>query len=506
VIDATPLLRLYARRRAAVLARENAAAAQQAQLLRLVRRAADTRFGRAHEFARIRSVEDFRARVPLRRYEDFWRDWWRGAFPVLTDISWPGTIPFFAASSGTTTGNTKYIPVTRAMNAANRRAVFDLLTHHVVARPASRVFGGANFMLGGSTDLARQAPGVQSGDLSGIAARGVPLWARSRFFPPLRYALMSDWEEKIATLARLSLDADIRTLGGTPSWMLLLFERLAALRPDAPKRVASWYPHLELFVHGGVDFAPYRARFAELFAGSGAELREVYPASEGFVATADRNEGEGMRLLADNGIFFEFVPVEEIDLPAPTRHWVADAETGVNYAIVLSTCAGLWSYVLGDTVRLVGRDPPRLLVTGRLSYMLSAFGEHLIGEELEAAVGTAAASIGHAINDWTVTARFPDAAGGRGGHSYLIEFATRPEDAALAAFAAALDADLSRRNLDYQSHRSGGFGMDAPSVRAVPPGTFAAWMKSRGKLGGQNKVPRVIHDAALFASLERMMP
>jgi hypothetical protein len=506
LIDATALLRLYARRRAARLARQDAAAGQRTQLMRLLRRAADTRFGRAHGFARIHTVEEYQARVPIRRYEDFWRDWWKESFPVLTDVSWPGTIPFFAASSGTTTGNTKFIPVSRAMNDSNGRAILDLLTFHIGARPTSRIFGGANFMLGGSTDLVRQAPGILSGDLSGIAAHTIPRWARSRFFPPLRYALMTDWEAKIDALARLSLDTDIRTLGGTPSWVLLLFERLAALRPDAPRKVASWYPRLDLFIHGGVNFAPYRATFEELFAGSRVDRRELYAASEGFVAAADRGDGEGMRLMADNGIFFEYVPVDEIDSPNPTRHWIGNAEVGVNYAILLSSCAGLWSYVLGDTVRLVDRAPPRLLMTGRLATMLSAFGEHLIGEELEAGISTAAASVGRSVTDWTVIARVPAAGeiGGRGHHLYLVEFATPANADLVARFAATLDADLAGRNLDYAAHRSGGFGMGAPVVRAVPPGTFAAWMKSRGMMGGQNKVPRLIRDPLLFASLERM--
>ena len=506
MIDATPLLRLYGRRRGAALARQDAAEAQRHELLRLVRHAAHTRFGRAHAFARIRSVGDFQARVPLRRYEDFWRDWWKDSFPVLTNVTWPGRMPFFAATSGTTSGNTKFIPVSRAMNRSNRRAVLDLFTHHLAARPASRVLSGPNFMLGGSTNLVRQAPGVLSGDLSGIAAHSVPPWARPRFFPPLRYALMEDWEKKVDALARLSLEAGITSLGGTPSWMVLLFDRLAALTPDRPRRIASWYPQLDLLVHGGVSFEPYRARFAALFEGSRAELREVYPASEGFIAVADRGAGEGLRLLADNGLFFEFVPVEEIEAATPTRHWLKTIETGVNYAIVVTSCAGLWSYVLGDTVRFVDRAPPRLLVTGRLSYMLSAFGEHLIGEELEAAVAHAARAIGHTVTDWTVTARMPaaDEASGRGRHLYLVELDAPAEPDAVAAFAQALDSELARRNLDYAAHRSGGYGMDAPLVRTLPAGAFAAWMKTRGRMGGQNKVPRVITDRALFASLERM--
>jgi hypothetical protein len=506
MIDATPLLRLYTRRRQAALERQNAAEAQQRQLLRLVRRAAHTKFGRAHDFASIHSVQDFQAHVPLRRYEDFWNDWWKESFPILTDVSWPGTIPYFAATSGTTTGNTKFIPVSRRMNASNRRAALDLLTHHLAARPNSRIFGGRNFMLGGSTNLTQQAQGVRSGDLSGIAAETVPHWARPRFFPPLQYALMDDWEKKIDTLARLSLDADIVNLGGTPSWVLLLFEKLAELRPDKPKRITSWYPDLELYTHGGVAFDPYRARYKELFEGSHAELREVYPASEGFIAVADRGEGEGLRLIADNGLFFEFVPVEEIESPSPTRHWIGTIEAGVNYAIILTTCAGLWSYVIGDTVRFVDRATPRLLVTGRIAYMLSAFGEHLIGSELEAGISAAAQSIGRTVRDWTVTARMPeDTSSGRGGHLYLVEFDAPTDETAIASFARTLDADLTARNLDYAAHRSGGFGMDAPMVLAVPSGTFAAWMKSRGMLGGQNKVPRVIRDATLFASLERLL-
>jgi len=285
--------------------------------------------------------------------------------------------------------------------------------------------------------------------------------------------------------------------------VLLLFERLAALTPDKPRRVASWYPHLELFTHGGVNFAPYRAAFDEWFAGGTADRREVYPASEGFVAVADRGEGQGLRIIADNGLFFEFVPVDEIDSPQPRRHWLGNVETGINYAIVLTTCAGLWSYLLGDTVRFVECAPPRLLVTGRLATMLSAFGEHLIGEELEAAIGVAATSIGRGVTDWTVTAEVP--ASGRGKHVFVVEFATTAEADAVVRFAQALDADLIARNLDYAAHRSGGFGLDAPLVRAAPPGAFAAWMKSRGMMGGQNKVPRVIRDEALFASLTRML-
>ncbi|HUZ75871.1 MAG TPA: GH3 auxin-responsive promoter family protein [Stellaceae bacterium] len=505
MLDATPLLRFYARRRARRLAGEDAPAAQRHVLLRLLRHAADTRFGAAHGFAAIDDVATYQRRVRLRHYDDFWHEYWRAAFPVLTDLCWPGTIPYFARTSGTTTGATKFIPVSRAMNASNGRAVLDLFTHHLAARPRSRVLAGRNFMLGGSTALTEEAPGIVSGDLSGIAAREVPWWARPRVFPPREEALIADWETKIDTLARLSLEAEITSLSGTPSWLLLFFARLATLRPELPRRSASYFPKLELLIHGGVNFAPYRRQFEDLLAGSHAELREVYAASEGFIAVADRGSGEGLRLIADNGIFYEFVPVAELDAAAPTRHWLATIERGVDYAIVLTTCAGLWSYVLGDTVRFVAVRPPRLVVTGRLSYALSAFGEHLIGEEIEAAVAAAAAAVDRDVADFTVTAVFPAGPDERGGHRYIVEFTTPIDERGLAAFARALDDRLAAANEDYRAHRAGGYGMAPPGVAAVMPGAFARWLKTQGRLGGQNKVPRVVHDATAFRALEEFL-
>jgi hypothetical protein len=261
------------------------------------------------------------------------------------------------------------------------------------------------------------------------------------------------------------------------------------------------YPHLEMLVHGGVNFKPYRARFEHFLAG-GAELREVYPASEGFIALQDERPEDGLRLLTDIGLFFEFVPLDELDSPNPTRHWLGNAETGVNYAVVLSTCSGCWAYIIGDTVRFASLDPPRVFITGRTSYSLSAFGEHLIGEEVEEAVAAAAAMHGLTITDFSVGAVYPKGAGDLGGHLYIVEFDKAPASA-LDGFATAIDTDLKKRNDDYRAHRAEGFGMHAPKVHVVAPGTFAQWMKSRGRLGGQNKVPRIINDQQLFADLAK---
>jgi hypothetical protein len=242
----------------------------------------------AHGFNRIGRVADFQAQVPLRRYEDFWHDYWSPFFPHLAGATWPQPSPFLALSSGTSAGRSKYIPVTAGMARSNRRAALETLVYHLRNRPGSRVLAGRSFMLGGSTALKEEAPGVRSGDLSGIATAGVPHWARPWFFPTPDLALVADWERKIAALAPHSLEVGIRSISDTPSWMLMFFEHLAALRPHEPRQLARFYPYLALLVHGGVSFAPYRDRFAGWLEGSGAELREVYAASEGFIAVADR--------------------------------------------------------------------------------------------------------------------------------------------------------------------------------------------------------------------------
>ncbi|HKS88167.1 MAG TPA: GH3 auxin-responsive promoter family protein [Stellaceae bacterium] len=503
MIDATPLLRAYARARIRRLARQDAAAVQERTLLRLVRRAAATRFGREHDFARLRDAAAFQAAVPLRRYEDFWAAYWQPSFPTLVDCTWPGLVPFFAATSGTSTGATKFIPVSREMLRANRRAGLDLLAHHLRRRLHSRVLAGRNLLLGGSTDLVERAPRVRSGDLSGIAAATLPRWARPFGFPPSAIARLTDWAEKMAALADLAPSANIRSIAGTPSWLLLFFDELARRRNAPGARLADFFPGLELVIHGGVNFAPYRRRFAEWLAGSRAELREAYAASEGFIAAADRGDGDGLRLVADRGIFYEFVPVAELGNSAPTRHWLGNIETGVDYAPVLTTCAGLWAYIVGDIVRFVDRNPPRLVVTGRLSYTLSAFGEHLTGEEVEAAVAAAAAAIGAGIRDFAVGALYPERSGELGRHLYVVEFERQVAASERARFVAVLDADLTRRNLDYGAHRAGGFGMLPPRLAVLRPGGFAEWMRRRGRLGSQNKVPRVVTDPDLFADLHR---
>lgn len=501
MLDATPFLRLYARWRNHQLSAMNPAATQQQQLRALIKAAASTRFGIDHSFNSIADVSDYQRRVPLRTYENFWNDYWKASFPRLENCTWPGLIRYFPVSSGTSSGTTKYIPCSHEMLRSNTKAGLDLLVHHVTNRPHSKLMGGKSFMLGGSTDLSSPAPEIFLGDLSGIAVKTLPWWARQRYFPPAELALLKNWEEKINTLASLSLNEDIRMISGVPAWMLIFFDKLKELRPNA-EDITQIYRNLEMVVHGGVNFSPYVDRFRELLGPSSAELREVYPASEGFLAIADRGYGDGLRMNLDIGIFFEFVPLEELSSAQPTRHWIANVEPDVNYAVVMTTCAGLWSYIIGDTVRFVDTKVPRVLVTGRTSYYLSAFGEHLIAEEIEDGIVTAAHAISAELSDFTVGPIFPEKAGELGGHLFIVEFAGQaPDEKQLASFQTALDKRLCERNEDYEAHRSQGFGLRPPTVVPVSHGCFAAWMKSRGKLGGQNKVPRIITNTEMLREL-----
>lgn len=503
MINLTPFLRFYASRRASFLQSMVPSVVQEKTLLSLVKKAQFTNFGKEHSFHQISSVAQYQKLVPLRTYEQFWSYYFKPVFPHVTNITWPGKIEYFPVSSGTTSGTTKYIPYSSEMIRSNTKAGLDLLVYHLLNRPKSKIFGGKSFMLGGSTDLKSEAAGIWSGDLSGISVKVLPWWAKLRYFPPQKLALISDWEKKIDLLGRHSLREDIRMISGVPSWMLIFFDKLSDL--TSGRTLGEIYPNLEMVVHGGVNFSPYRERYEEILKGTKAELREVYPASEGFIGIADRGLGEGLKLNLDHGIFYEFVPVEELTSQTPVRHWIGNIEKDVNYAIVLTTCAGLWSYIIGDTVRFIDREKPKVLITGRTSYYLSAFGEHLIAEEIEDGITTAATAIGAQVKDYSVGPVFPQGALELGGHLYVIEFSRDgfiPEDKQ-KVFLEKLDKRLRERNEDYDAHRAKNFGLNPPKLLVMSNGGFSRWMKERGKLGGQNKVPRIITDQKLFANLQQ---
>jgi hypothetical protein len=498
-------LGLYARRRTATLDNLSVARVQQRTLLDLIRHARSTRFGLDHDFDRLRSVADYRHRVPLRDYEAFWDRYWKGSFPFVQGATWPDPIPYFGLSSGTTSGATKYIPLSRQMLASNEKAALTMLALFLAGRPGTPLLNGRIFFLGGSTDLqdlgasssgnaGRQR--VLGGDLSGIAAVESSSLLRPYTFPPLEAALLKDWEQKMTLLARESAGLPITALSGVPSWMLVLFDQLR--RVTGKTHIAEVWPTLRLVIHGGTRFDPYRDLFRRQIGSEAVSFIEVYPASEGFIATEDPRFGQ-LRLLLDHGIFYEFVPVEELDRDRPTRHTAWEVEPGVNYALVLTTCAGLWSYVIGDTVIFERRDPPLLRFSGRTKYFLSAFGEHLISEEVERAVAQAATATNTHVVDFHVGPIFPESPTLPGRHRYLVEFAGEVPD--LERFARELDGVLCRLNEDYQAHRQNDLAMLPPEVCAVRAGGFADWMRSRGRLGGQNKVPRMDNSGQLTTEM-----
>ncbi|MCS6978460.1 MAG: GH3 auxin-responsive promoter family protein [Gemmatales bacterium] len=526
----------YSRRRMARLDALALERIQQRTLLDLVRRAEQTRFGQDHDFPRICSLDDYQRLVPLRDYEQFWNQYWKASYPYLAGSTWPDPVPYFALSSGTTSGTTKYIPVTWEMVRSNRKAAATLLAGFVNSYPQAGLLRGRMFFLGGSTDLqqvgmiekasaaadgrrtgsalrrqvrerlhlladtvrprAKPLP-ILAGDLSGIAAREVPEVLRPYSFPPPDLAWLTDWEEKVRRMAEQSADLPITLISGVPSWLLVLFARLREVTGRAT--IAEIWPTLRLLIHGGVKFDPYRETMRRVVGSPQVRFLECYPCSEGFVAFEDPRY-DLLRLIPDHGIFFEFVPVEDLGSARPTRHTATQVEIGVQYAVVLTTCAGLWSYVVGDTVAFERRNPPLLRFTGRTRYFLSAFGEHLISEEVEKAVAEAARVCQAEVTDFHVGPRFPEQPQALGRHVYLVEFGKPPDR--LERFAEEIDRQLCRLNEDYLAHRRGDVGMAGPLVRQVKPGGFAAWLRSRGQLGGQHKVPRMDNSGHLTSEIE----
>jgi len=411
-------------------------------------------------------------------------------------VTWPGRPRYWTKTSGTTAGD-KTIPVTDEAFASHRKGGWDALLLAAAKVGGQHLLGGPMLFLGGCTRLSPIGVNGLVGDLSGLVARRLPPGLRGRYSPGLDVSSIPDWETRLAAAARRVAGQDLRLLSGMPSWLLILFDEVSRRHPDVTDR----WPNLAVLIHGGVAFAPYRLRFEERL-GRRLDRIEVYPASEGFVAVQTEASG-GLTLMLDYGIFYEFVPVEDLGLGRPRRHTVADVEFDRSYAILLTTPAGLWAYILGDTVRFTARDPLRLVITGRVRHFVNAFGENVIVEEVEQAMVSACDANGAEVAEFTVAPRYPSATDPRGGHDWIVEFHRPPRDG--QRFVRSIDTALSALNTDYRITRTGDVGMTAPRVLAVAPGTFHQWMRTAGKLGDQHKVPRVMNhrdlaDALLAAS------
>jgi hypothetical protein len=473
---------------------------QERALRRLVTTARDTEFGLAHGFRSIRSVAEYQARVPVRDHGQL-RPSLERAAAGAESVLWPGRCEDWVKTSGTTAGD-KLIPVTPEAFAAHRKGGWDaLLRAAALAGGGRALMEGPMLFLGGSTARRPLGEGTHVGDLSGLVASRLPWGFRGRYSPGAACASIPDWEERLEAIAALACRQDIRLLSGMPSWLVILFERVARHAEAGGGRrrrsLGQLWPHLRVLIHGGVAFPPYADVFEE-WLGRRLPRVEVYPASEGFVGVQTESAG-GLSLMLDYGIFYEFVPVEDLGAETPRRHTVADVELGRPYAVVMSTPAGLWSYLLGDTVRFTARDPLRLVITGRTRHYVNAFGENVIVEEVERALVRACRRTEAEVVEFTVAPRWPSAAEPRGGHEWLIEFRvppTEPDD-----FARILDEALATLNTDYRTKRGGSVGMVAPLVRPLPPGTFHRWMRAAGRLGDQHKVARVTNDRSMADTL-----
>lgn len=474
-------------------------------------------FGRANGLSAGLPYETFRTRVPLRRYEDFIdpiEKTKRGG----ADVLWPGRCRYFAVSSGTTAGRTKYLPVTPAMIAHFRRAGLDSLLYYAARTGRTSVFGGKQLFLGGSTQLTRieEAKPFESwaGDLSGITAMNLPGWADRFLYEPGReIAQIGDWPKKIKAIAERTAGRDLRLIAGIPSWVLIM---AAAVREEAgksgryPANLRSVWPNLECFIHGGVPIAPFVDELKGTLGGE-VNFHEVYPASEGFIATQDADAGLGLRLMTDVGLFFEFLPLADYDESRLAELGekavpLEGVKAGVDYALLLTTPAGLMRYVIGDVVRFVSTDVPRLVYAGRTKLQLSAFGEHVIEKELTDALTAVSQRHGWTVSNFHVAPLFVDKTAGRnrGSHEWWIEFKQLPEGEATGLLQRELDAELIRLNDDYDAKRNGR-GLEPPVIRLAPPGTFERWMRANGKWGGQSKMPRCRSDRDIADRLAELV-
>lgn len=459
----------------------------------LIQKAKHTQFGRDHAFDEITTPAEFAARVPIRDYEGL-KPYVEQVRQGLPDILWPGKPAYFAKTSGTTSG-VKYIPVSKDSIPYHINSARDALMAYIHETGKSKFLDKKMIFLSGSPELTEEN-GIKIGRLSGLVNHHVPGWARSNQMPSYSTNCIEDWEEKLERIIEETLEADMSLISGIPPWVQMYFDRI---KERTGKKIKEVFPNFSVFVYGGVNFNPYRNKLYESI-GKKVDSIETYPASEGFIAYQDKQKEEGMLLLLNHGIFYEFVPVDEIFDEAPTRLTIEDVELDKDYAVIISTNAGLWGYNIGDTIRFVSKKPYRIVVSGRVKHFISAFGEHVIGKEVEEALReTMEKQPETEVVEFTVAPQVAPKDGDTPYHEWFIEFASEPAN--LPAFEANLDAALVRQNIYYKDLIEGSI-LQPLMIRKVKQGGFQDYMKSQGKLGGQNKVPRLANDRKLADGLE----
>lgn len=465
-------------------------AAQEKTLQQLVKKAQGTAFGKDHDFAKITDYTAFKERVPVRDYEGI-RPYIEKILAGEEDVLWPGKPLYLSKTSGTTSG-AKYIPLTEDSMPTHINAARDALLNYIDQTGNAQFLSGKQIFLQGSPKLDKKGT-LNLGRLSGIVAHYVPSYLTKSRMPSWTTNCIDDWEQKVDAIVEETLPEKMTLISGIPSWVQMYFERI---QQKTGRSVGDVFPDFSLFVYGGVNFEPYRTVFKSLI-GRQVDTIELFPASEGFFAYQDQRDKEGLLLLLNNGIFYEFIPVEEFGQESPTRLSLGEVALGVNYVLILSTTAGLWGYNIGDTVKFVSKDPYRLVVTGRVKHFISAFGEHVIGKEVETAMKEATRDTSIAVREFTVAPQV-NPAQGLPYHEWMIEFDTPPTD--ITAFAAQLDQAMEAQNIYYQDLIQGKV-LQPLVVTAVKKDGFKHYMKSIGKLGGQNKVPRLSNDRKIADAL-----
>lgn len=478
------------------LFRDDPVGAQLEVFARLIGAARYTEWGRQYDYAGIGDPDTFRQRVPLQDYEDL-KPYVDRLRRGEQNLLWPTEIKWFSKSSGTTSDRSKFIPVSReALEDCHYKGGKDLIALHYEQFPQSRLYQGMSLVVGGSSAIEQFRPEAYSGDLSAIIIRNLPLWVEVRRVPGREIALMEDWEEKVEQMARSTVREDVRSIAGVPSWTLVILRRI--LEISGRDHILEIWPELELFMHGGVSFRPYREQFRQLIPGDSMNYLESYNASEGFFGIQDRRGADDMLLMLDYGIFFEFIPEEDLHRDQPPTKLLHEVEEGRQYAIVISTNAGLWRYMPGDLVRFTSTSPYRIQVSGRTKSFINAFGEEVIVDNAERALETACRETGAVVSEYTAGPVYMEN-GSKGRHEWLVEFERPPADE--TRFAEVLDRALRDLNSDYDAKRTADLALLPPLLHAAPPGTFYAWMKERGKLGGQHKVPRLSNDRTYLDAL-----
>ena len=480
---------------------DHADAVQQGELVRLVEKAALTRIGRKYDFSTIRTYKQFASTLPLYSYEDL-RPQIMRMVNGSKDELWPGRCYNFAQSSGTTGGRSKYIPITRESFQWNHYlGASDVVSHYLNLNPSSRIFSGKAFILGGSfANNLQLKPGVRVGDLSANLIENMNPLANLMRIPGKQVALMEDWSEKLPRLVEASIGANVTNLSGVPSWFLTVLRQV--LERTGKSSIHEVWPNLEVFFHGGIAFGPYRQQYEEICDMDKMHFLDTYNASEGFFAVQSDWSSQAMLLLLDVGVFYEFLPIEDIDSETPEVYPIWEIEQGKTYELIITAANGLWRYRLGDTVTIEQLNPVKIKIAGRTHSFINAFGEELMVHNADHAITLAAQETGAEVLNYTAAPVYAQG-GKRGYHQWLIEFAAPPAEP--DRFMQLLDSHLRQVNSDYDAKRTGDLFLAAPELVIAPTGLFDRWLASTGKLGGQRKVPRLSNNRDLIDQMLRLM-